>query len=78
MFEYAVTIAKDGKPHKIEMLSEKVMCPSCRSVMDEFKQIYPNVEVEVVSHREDKAAKNKNRNRTFENDVKLRKKDANN
>ena len=77
-FEYASVIAGDGEKHSLKILSERNMCKSCRFVMDEFKAIYPNVEVEVVSHKEDKAAKNKNKNRIFEIDVKLRKKDANN
>ena len=77
-FEYASIIADDNKKHSMKILSERNMCKSCRSVMDEFKEKYPLVDVDVVSHREDRAAKNKNKNRIFEIDVKLRGKDANN
>ncbi len=77
-FEFASIKAADGKKHSLRILSEKNMCKSCRSVMNEFMEKHSNVAVEVVSHREDRAEKNKNRNRIFEIDVKLRYKDEDN
>ncbi len=76
--EYAASIVKDGRPHKIQLLSEKAMCKSCQGVMKQFKDKYPNVEVEVVSHRADKAEKHHNHNPIFEYDVKKEYEDANN
>ena len=66
----AATIAKDGKHHTIEMLSEKSMCNSCKSVMNEFKTRYPNVDITVVSYVSEKAADNHNHNELFEYSVK--------
>lgn len=53
LFEYAAEIAKDGKKHVIQMLSEKCMCGSCLGVMQQFKEKYPNVEVNVVSNKKE-------------------------
>jgi len=78
MFEYVATVAKDGKPHTIEMLSEKAMCKSCQNVMRDFKKRYPNVDVAVVSHKAAKAEKNHNKNKTFEFDVKRKFENENN
>lgn len=61
LFEYAADIAKDGKNHTINMLSEKCMCESCLGVMKQFKEKYPNVTVNAVSNRKDRAEKNHNR-----------------
>ena len=72
LFEYAATVVSDGKSHKITMLSEKAMCPSCQGVMRQFKEKYPNVEVEVVSHKQQKAKKNNNHNPIFEIDTQRR------
>lgn len=58
LFEYAVDIAKDGKKHTIRMLSEKCMCDSCLGVMRQFKEKYPNVEVDVVSNKKERDAIN--------------------
>ena len=52
------------------MISEKAMCDSCKGVMKQFMDRYPEVEVNVVSHKEEKAKKNHNRNPIFEHDVK--------
>lgn len=70
LFEFAAQFVNDGKPHKLELLSEKTMCESCRGVMEQFKKRYPNVDVTVVSHKEEKAEKNFNHNYIFEYDVK--------
>lgn len=70
LFEFAAQIVKDGKPHKLELLSEKAMCKSCRGVMEQFKRRYPNVDVTATSHKTEKAEKHNNHNYTFEYDVK--------
>lgn len=70
LFEFAAQIAKDGKPHKLNLLSEKAMCKSCRGVMEQFKKRYPNVDVTAASHKSEKAEKHSNHNYTFEYDVK--------
>ena len=69
LLEYAATIAEDGKEHTINLLSERCMCESCQGVLQQFKERYPNVKINVVSHRSDRAEENKNRNRTFEVDT---------
>lgn len=61
LFEYAADIAKDGKEHTINMLSEKCMCDSCLGVMKQFKDKYPNVTVNVVSNKKERAEKNHNK-----------------
>lgn len=43
------------------MLSEKCMCESCLGVMKQFKEKYPNVTVNAVSNRKDRAEKNHNK-----------------
>ncbi len=58
LFEYAADIVKDGKKHKINLLSEKSMCDSCLGVMKQFKGKYPNVEVNAVSNKRERNAKN--------------------
>lgn len=57
LFEYAADIAKDGKEHTINMLSEKCMCDSCLGVMKQFKEKYPNVTVNVVSNKKERNEK---------------------
>lgn len=32
----------------IKLYTELEPCPSCRSVIEQFKQMYPNIDVEVV------------------------------
>lgn len=59
LFEYAADIAKDGKEHTINMLSEKCMCDSCLGVMKQFKDKYPNVTVNAVSNKKERNEKNK-------------------
>ena len=61
LFEYAADIAKDGKEHTINMLSEKCMCDSCLGVMKQFKEKYPNVTVNMVSNKKERAEKNHNK-----------------
>ena len=60
LFEYASVIADDGQKHNLYMLSERCMCKSCRGVLKQFEQAYPNVELKIVSGREDRVPQNKN------------------
>ena len=78
MFEYVAIVAKDGKTHTVEMLSEKAMCKSCQSVMRDFQKRYPNVDVAVVSNKAEKAEKNHNKNPIFEFDTKRKFENENN
>lgn len=61
LFEYAASVAKDGKEHTLNLLSERCMCESCRGVMQQFKENYPNVKVNAVSNAKKQAEKNKNK-----------------
>ena len=61
LFEYAASVAKDGKEHTLNLLSERCMCESCRGVMQQFKERYPNVKVNAVSNAKKQAEKNKNK-----------------
>ena len=67
--EYASKLSDDGKKHDIYLLSEKEMCESCEFVMKQFKRRYPNVNVNVVSHKSSLSKKNKKHNSVFEFDV---------
>lgn len=55
LFEYAAKVAKDGKPHTLNLLSERCMCESCRGVMAQFKKAYPNVTVNAVSNSKEQS-----------------------
>ena len=61
MFEYAASVAEDGKEHTLNLLSERCMCESCRGVMQQFKENFPNVKVNIVSNAKKQAEKNKNK-----------------
>lgn len=61
LFEYAATVCNDGKPHTIDLLSEKTMCKSCRYVMEQFKEKYPNCTVNAVSNKKERSLRNKNK-----------------
>lgn len=61
LFEYAASVARDGKEHTLNLLSERCMCESCRGVMQQFKERYPNVKVNAVSNAKKQAEKNKNK-----------------
>lgn len=69
LLEHAAKLSDDGRKHDIYLLSEKDMCESCEYVMKQFKKRYPNVNVNVVSHKSNLAKKSKNRNKVFEFDV---------
>lgn len=61
LLEYAATIAKDRKPHTIDLLSEKCMCDSCLGVLQQFKDKYPDVIINAVSNKKERVEKNKNK-----------------
>ena len=61
LFEYAASVAGDGKEHTLNLLSERCMCESCRGVMQQFKENFPNVKVNAVSNAKKQAEKNKNK-----------------
>lgn len=61
LFEYAASAAGDGKEHTLNLLSERCMCESCRGVMQQFKENFPNVKVNAVSNAKKQAEKNKNK-----------------
>lgn len=51
LFEYFADLY-DKKPFKsITMLSERGMCDSCKGVMAQFQQLYPDVKINVVSNK---------------------------
>lgn len=61
LLEYAAKIADDGNVHTINLLSEKCMCESCRGVLEQFKEQYPNVEINVVSNKAERSVRNHNK-----------------
>ena len=40
LFEYAASVAGDGKEHTLNLLSERCMCESCRGVMQSLKRTF--------------------------------------
>lgn len=42
-------LVNDGKSHELNMLSELSSCGSCVSVMNQFINKFPNVQVSMVS-----------------------------
>lgn len=51
LFEYFSYGASTGDIKTITMLSERGMCDSCKSVMQQFIEKYPSVQVNVVSNK---------------------------
>lgn len=51
LFEELADIYKEMPFKRIDMLSEKGMCDSCVSVMEQFAAEHPNVEINVVSNK---------------------------
>ena len=51
LFEFFADHCKDKNIKTITMLSERGMCDSCKGVMEQFKQEYPNIEVNVISNK---------------------------
>lgn len=54
LFEYASTIVNDGKTHELNMLSEIASCESCKNVLKQFVERYPNVKVAMVSTKDER------------------------
>jgi len=51
LFEYFADLYGKSAFKSITMLSERGMCDSCKGVMEQFKELFPDVEVNVVSNK---------------------------
>ena len=51
LFNYIATQKKPSDTFTVNMLSERCMCESCIGVMEQFKKMYPNATVNMVSHK---------------------------
>ena len=51
LFEFFADLYEASPFKKICMLSERGMCDSCKGVMQQFKELYPDVEVNVISNK---------------------------
>lgn len=51
LFEFFADHCEDKDIKTITMLSERGMCDSCKGVIEQFKQEYPNIEVNVISNK---------------------------
>ncbi len=51
LFEFFADHCEDKNIKTITMLSERGMCDSCKGVMEQFKQEYPNIKVNVISNK---------------------------
>ena len=51
LFEVFAEIYESKKFSSVTMLSERGMCDSCKGVMSQFKEKYPNVTINVVSNK---------------------------
>ena len=51
LFEFFADLYGTNPFKKICMLSERGMCGSCKGVMQQFKELYPDVEVNVISNK---------------------------
>lgn len=51
LFEFFADHCEDKDIKTITMLSERGMCDSCKGVMEQFKQEYPNIKVNVISNK---------------------------
>lgn len=51
LFEYFADLYEEKPFKKICMLSERGMCDSCKGVMHQFKDLHPDVEINVVSNK---------------------------
>ena len=51
LFETFAEMYENKKFSSITMLSERGMCDSCKGVMSQFKEKYPNVTINVVSNK---------------------------
>ena len=51
LFNYIATQKQPSDTFTVNMLSERCMCESCMGVMEQFKKMYPNATVNVVSNK---------------------------
>ena len=51
LFEFFADLYETNPFKKICMLSERGMCDSCKGVMQQFKELHPDVEINVVSNK---------------------------
>ena len=51
LFNYIATLKKPSDTFTVNMLSERCMCESCMGVMEQFKNMFPNATVNMVSHK---------------------------
>lgn len=54
LFEFAALLSKDGKEHELYLLSELSSCKSCKDVMKQFEEMFPNVKVYMTSTKEER------------------------
>ena len=51
LFNFIATQKQPNDTFTVNMLSERCMCESCTGVMEQFKKMYPNATVNVVSNK---------------------------
>ena len=51
LFEHFADLYEKKSFKSITMLSERGMCDSCKGVMEQFKQLHPDVTINVVSNK---------------------------
>lgn len=51
LFEYLADLYEQEPFKSITMLSERGMCDSCKKVMEQFKELHPDVKINVVSNK---------------------------
>lgn len=51
LFNFIATQKQPNDTFTVNMLSERCMCESCMGVMEQFKKMYPNATVNVVSNK---------------------------
>lgn len=51
LFNYIATQKQPNDTFTVNMLSERCMCESCIGVMEQFKKMYPNATINMVSNK---------------------------
>ena len=49
--EFVATQKKSNDTFAVTILSEKHICPSCEGVVEQFKEMFPNAIVNIISGR---------------------------
>lgn len=49
IFEHIANEFPETATGKIDLYSELPLCPSCSEVLKQFKEMYPNIEINVTS-----------------------------